>query len=214
MSETLYAALLAAQAEAPELQKDAINPHFRSSYVSLERLMETILPILNKHGLVLLQAPTTLEGQPALRTVIIHAKSGDGFGDTMLLNQAQAGPQAQGSAITYARRYSLMALLGLVADSDDDGNAAQGGRTGSAAAPRASSGNAAPAPSQGDGAASEFITEGKWRRLWAIAREHQVADERVKEIVRDVAGVDSTKEIHWRKYDAVIAALQNEDVPF
>lgn len=114
-------ALLEFQADAPALQRDAINPHFKSKFISLENLMSQVIPIANKHGLVISQFPTTLDGQPALRTRITHAESGEHIEDVMLLQAGKQDPQAQGSAITYARRYALMAGLGLVADEDDDG---------------------------------------------------------------------------------------------
>ena len=125
MSE-LAKALLAFQADAPTIQKDAINPHFRSKFVSLHALMEVVLPALNKHGVILMQLPTVVNGYgPALRTVLTHAETGESVEDVMPLQAAKNDPQGQGSALTYARRYALMAALGLVADEDDDGNAAQ-----------------------------------------------------------------------------------------
>jgi hypothetical protein len=123
-SKNLASALLAVQRDAPSLQRDGINPHFKSKYVSLDSLMSQVLPVLNKHDLVLLQQPTVHEGQPALRTRILHAPSGEAEEDTMLLVLGKQDPQGQGSALTYARRYALMAMLGLVADEDDDANAA------------------------------------------------------------------------------------------
>lgn len=125
-TKTLAQALLDAQAGMPAIQKSAINPHFRSRFVPLDGLLEQVLPVLNEHGLVLSQSPTTLENGtgpvPALRTRLIHAASGDSIEDVMLLMVAKDDPQGQGSAITYARRYALMAVLGLVADEDDDGS--------------------------------------------------------------------------------------------
>jgi hypothetical protein len=124
MSEpnTLAAALVAFQKEAPELHKDstADTGKFSYSYISLDAALNQIRPVLVKHGLTVLQFPTTIEGQPALRTKLVHAGSGEYEEDTMLLLSGP-DPQGQGSAITYARRYSLMALLGLVADEDKDG---------------------------------------------------------------------------------------------
>src|SRR3954465_13320278 len=75
----LHQSLLGFQAEATALQKDAINPHFKNKYVSLTRLIESVLPLLNKHGLVLLQQPclTHESGFPALLTKIVHAESGE-----------------------------------------------------------------------------------------------------------------------------------------
>jgi len=122
-------ALLQFQKNAPDLHRDATNPHFKSKFLSLEGLMGAVLPVANNCGLVISQFPTTADGtQPALRTRIEHADSGEFIEDVMLLVPEKEGPQAQGSALTYARRYSLMAALGLVADEDDDGNQASNGR--------------------------------------------------------------------------------------
>lgn len=118
----LYPALLAVQAEAPTLQKSAINPHFGNRFVPLEKVHEAVMPILNKHGLAWLTLPgVTDNGNPILNYRLIHVESGDEVAGTMAL-LGKSDPQGQGSAITYARRYSLMAVLGLVADEDDDGN--------------------------------------------------------------------------------------------
>jgi ERF superfamily len=117
----IYAALLAVQKAAPALQKNAINPHFGNKYVSLDSLMPQILPLLNENGLVLMQPPTHFEGAPALTTIITHPASGESVEFTMPLILDKQNSQGQGSAITYARRYALLSILGLVADVDDDG---------------------------------------------------------------------------------------------
>lgn len=114
--------LLAAQKEMPALQKSAINPHFRNRFVPLDELIHAVLPILNKHNFVLMQMPAFHEGQPCLDYELRHV-SGEMVGGSMALLCAKDDPQGQGSAITYARRYSLMALLGLTADADDDAEA-------------------------------------------------------------------------------------------
>lgn len=111
-----------AQKEAPELQKNAINPHFGNSYISLDSLMEQILPVLQKNDLLLTQAPTEVEGGPALLTRFTHVPSGECVEATMPLILDRQNAQGLGSALTYARRYALMAWLGLVADADDDAN--------------------------------------------------------------------------------------------
>ena len=115
----MFVDLLAAQMEMPALQKSAINPHFGNRFVPLDELIPAVLPILNAHNLVLIQQPTVVDGQPALKTVLLHT-SGEVIESTMLLQASKPDPQQQGSAITYARRYSLLAWLGLVADADDD----------------------------------------------------------------------------------------------
>jgi len=121
---TLLEAILAVQAEVGPIAKDAINPAFKSKYTTLGTIVETVGPILNKHGLLWVTLPTTNEqGQPALMYRLIHAATDQHISGTMPLLLQQQTPQGLGSALTYARRYSLCAVLNLVADDDDDGNA-------------------------------------------------------------------------------------------
>ena len=149
-TDTLAKALHAVQKEAPKLQKDSINPHFKNKYVGLDSLVPVVLPIANKHGLVILQPPSTVDGAPALTTRLIHAASGESIEYTMPLLLDKQNSQGLGSAITYARRYSLMAVLGLVADEDDDGQAASRTQVASSA-PQATTPVAEPVAAGGDG---------------------------------------------------------------
>lgn len=136
-------ALLAAQREMPAVPKDATNPHLHNRFASINAILATALPILNKHGIVLLQMPTQVNGFPALRTRFLH-ESGEWEEDTMLLALEKDTPQGQGSAITYGRRYSLQGGLGLETE-DDDGNSAESAQP---RASRASSGGAKPSEKQ------------------------------------------------------------------
>jgi ERF superfamily len=123
--KSLLEALLAFQAEVPTLPKDATNPHFKSRFTPLDTIVEKVGPILAKHGLVWMACPTYgPDGNPALSYQLAHAASKEHIDGTMPLLLSKSDPQGQGSAITYARRYSLCAVLNLVADDDDDGNAA------------------------------------------------------------------------------------------
>jgi hypothetical protein len=123
----LVKALIAFQTEVETLKKDGTNDVFSSAYVTLPAVKEAIKPLLKKHQLAVVQLPTiAADGRSALRTIIMHA-AGASIEDTMLLLVAQQNAQAQGSAITYGRRYALMSALGIVAaDEDDDGNAGSG----------------------------------------------------------------------------------------
>jgi hypothetical protein len=117
----LAAALVAAQGEFAAIPKTADNPFFKSKYADLATVVSHTQPILAKHGLAVAQFPTTLDGEPALTTHLLHS-SGQSLSDTMKLFAAKHDPQGQGAAITYARRFAYMSVLGLVADVDDDGN--------------------------------------------------------------------------------------------
>lgn len=131
-SETLTElapALVAAQGEFDAIEKTAKNTFFSSMYADLASVVKAATPILSKNGL----AVTQLMGTDTLTTILLH-KSGEYLGDEAIMHLARqvkgegwveaSDPQAQGSAVTYMRRYAYMAILGLVADVDDDGNAA------------------------------------------------------------------------------------------
>lgn len=121
--DKLAPALVALQADLTPVAKSASNPFFKSSYAPLPEVMEAVQPLLAKHKLAVSQFLTNLEGQSALRTILIH-ESGQYIEDVQPLLLVKNDPQSQGSATTYARRYGVMAVLGVVADEDDDGNLA------------------------------------------------------------------------------------------
>jgi hypothetical protein len=123
-TDELDAALFAAQAEFPEMKKEVDNPFFKSKYADLPSILRVVRPILRANGLLIRYHPTIgAGGEPTLTTVLWHT-SGQWIATEMLLMLDKNNPQGQGSAITYARRYSMSALLDLVVDADDDGNAA------------------------------------------------------------------------------------------
>jgi len=126
----LATALVAAQAEFSAVPKGSTNPFFKSKYAALPDVVAHAAPVLARNGLAVTQSISfgisMAQGQlpfDTLTTTLMH-KSGQYIENEMLLHLPKQDPQGQGSAVTYARRYSYMAILGLVADDDDDGNAA------------------------------------------------------------------------------------------
>lgn len=118
-----FKAFAAAQAEMKPVYKDAKNDAFKGSrYATLAAVCEVIIPIMSKHGLAVMQAPGTANGEVTVETIIGHA-SGTMMRTSLALKPTKADPQGVGSAITYGRRYALLSLAG-VAPEDDDGNAA------------------------------------------------------------------------------------------
>lgn len=112
-------ALAIAQGEIPSIFKSGKNPHFKSKYAKLEDAVETAKPILQKYGLSVIQIPqSTTEGKWVLTTRILHTSGEWIEGDHPIICMKN-DPQGFGSALTYARRYSFMAINGL-ADTDDD----------------------------------------------------------------------------------------------
>lgn len=121
--DQLALALHKVQAEVKNPAFDSTNPHFKSKFASLVSVREAVLPILNKHGLSLSQFPKAGEGTAGCVNLLIH-HSGQWIEEECLLPLDKNNAQGAGSAITYARRYSVQAIAGVVADVDDDGNAA------------------------------------------------------------------------------------------
>lgn len=102
------------------ISKDAKNPFFKSNYASLPHIITEVAEPLEKAGLILSQFPNG----DGLTTMLIHAESGEFISATYTLQVVrQNDPQAQGSAISYARRYAITSVLNL-AISDDDAEAA------------------------------------------------------------------------------------------
>lgn len=120
----LAAALAKAQAALPSAVKDAVNPHFRSKYADLAAIWQAARKPLADNGLSVVQLPTEAgDGKIGLTYILMHT-SGEWISDTVSSPIVKNDPQGVGSALTYLRRYSLAALVGIVADEDDDGNAA------------------------------------------------------------------------------------------
>jgi hypothetical protein len=129
----LAAALVKAQGEFPEIAKDKTGKisgkskktgkyyDFEYKYADLPAVISAVTPALNKNGLAVIQIP--MDGD--LVTTILH-ESGERISGNMKLPE-NTSPQELGSWITYLRRYSLCAMLGIAADEDDDAGSAEAG---------------------------------------------------------------------------------------
>lgn len=130
MSDTppikLYAALYKAQQAFGAVVKNKQNPHLKNFYADLGAVLETVEQTLWDNALIIVQRFTHEQGAPALITELIHAESGQSITSTLpVICKDPSDPQKLGGAITYARRYSLLALLSLTAEDDDGNSAAQ-----------------------------------------------------------------------------------------
>lgn len=116
----LTAAMVEFQKAMPPVLKDAKNPHFGNKFASLGAITHAAAPVLAEIGLVVTQFPSAdQDGRPTLITSVQHV-SGEFMEAEMQLVMSKADPQGQGSGLTYARRYAYCAVLGIVADEDDD----------------------------------------------------------------------------------------------
>jgi len=123
--EAYSEALVAAIGELSNVAKTAANPFFKSKYAPLDAIIDATRPILAKHGLAVMQQPLFMEGTAGVETTVLH-KGGHSTTSTLLLPLKDQSPQGVGSAITYARRYALAAVLGVASEDDDDGNISTG----------------------------------------------------------------------------------------
>ena len=118
----LAGALAKAQLQIEPASKNATNPHFRSHYADLASIWDACRGPLNTNGLSIVQFPCDGEvGRIGLCTMIVHS-SGEWMSETITVKALKEDPQFLGGVLTYLRRYSLAAVVGVTATEDDDGN--------------------------------------------------------------------------------------------
>lgn len=185
----LAVALATVQSKMEAAKTNAENPHFKSKYADLEAIWSAAKGVLSDNGLAICQIGTMDSyDRPAMRTVLMH-KSGQWIaGEIPVLSKDQNDPQKFGSGWTYARRYGLAAILGIVVD-DDDGSAGSqrppsnerpaqrqesGSREPERAAPRTESRpepqRAPEAPKAGSVSLAEGEIIGKGHPFWRMSR--------------------------------------------
>jgi hypothetical protein len=119
----IASALVKAQKAFGPALKTSSNPHFRSRYADLSACVEAVIDALNDNGIAMMQRVTPSDNGVIVETMLIH-ESGETISNGQLhVPATKHDAQGYGSALTYARRYSLMAACGI-APEDDDGNAA------------------------------------------------------------------------------------------
>lgn len=120
----LAPALAKAQAEMPVVKMNAQNPFLKNKYADLGAVIETSRPVLSKHGLAIIQTPVSDGDKIGVTTMLVH-ESGEWLEDTIFITSANSkglsDAQSAGVVISYLRRYSWSAILGLYADEDNDG---------------------------------------------------------------------------------------------
>lgn len=118
-------AMAKAQKVIKGAKKDSANPFFKSTYADLASVVDACRDALADNGIAVVQTPSaTDDGRVSVTTMLVHG-SGQWMSDALTVKPKDDGAQAMGSVITYLRRYSLAAFVG-VAPEDDDGNAAEG----------------------------------------------------------------------------------------
>ena len=122
--DNLINALIKAYSEITSAEFDKVNPHFKSKYASLESVIKAVKPSLIKHGILYRQVSKYTENGICIET-IFHGHGAELPTGEIFLPVDKRTAQGFGSALTYARRYSLSLACGVGADDDDDGNQAE-----------------------------------------------------------------------------------------
>lgn len=128
--KNLFLAKLQCQKELKTVKKDKENPQTRSKYASWDAILETLIPVLNKNGLVLTPIPGSSEERISIKVRLDHPDSGEWCEfeeysfpkDSNSKNTRASQVQNEGGILTYAKRYAVTALFNIAADEDTDGN--------------------------------------------------------------------------------------------
>src|SRR5690554_4987954 len=114
------------QSEVENPKNTADNPYYKSKYAPLQDVLNTVRPLLSKHGLSIIQNPAGDGERISIHTMLVH-ESGEWIEfEPLVLKAEKITPQGAGSAITYGRRYALSSVLGISSEDDDDGNSLEG----------------------------------------------------------------------------------------
>ncbi|PEN76855.1 recombinase [Bacillus toyonensis] len=191
----LAKALVKFNSEVNKIAKDADNPFFKNNYATLDTIIDEIRPILSKHGLSIMQIPSGDGQNVTLKTLLLH-ESGEWLeSDELTMKPVKNDPQAVGSCITYARRYSLAAFLSLNTGEDDDGNGATYGKD--KPKPKGNSGQA-PSKSQGNagnGKASEKQMKMIHAKIAHISAISKTDKHTIEDTLKGNIGTDNINEI-------------------
>lgn len=193
-------ALAQFQAEVKNPANTETNPFFKSKYAPLNDILNLVRPLLSKHGLSVLQSPSG-DGQNVTVTTLITHESGEWIeSDPLTLKADKATAQGAGSAITYARRYALSAMLGISSEDDDDGNFASGNKNNAEPVKRTRKLKAVESTQDNN---ENNGNDANFQSFWANAKNLGYTEDEV----RKVAGVDSLKGYSQKQLNSLLIEL-------
>lgn len=181
--KALAAALAKFQSEVtnPPNSKEVSAGKFSYKYAPLDEILNLVRPILSKHGLSIIQMPVMSEGMVGATTTLLH-DSGEWIEtEPILLKLDKQTAQGAGSAITYARRYAISAILGISSEDDDDASSIEFEQT-----------------KETNKQTNRNLSEKQIKRLYAIAYAAEIDADTVKDQVK-------------RKYNKKVSELTKEE---
>ena len=189
--ENIYKAFVKFQSEFKGMKPDSSNPFFKSTYISLDGILETVRPILAKNGLAVIQEATGDGDYIFVKTKLIH-ESGEMIETEVLKMKPQKNdPQSMGSCITYSKRYQLAALLGICECIDDDANIATYGNN-----------NLEQSKSTGKLSAKQV------GRLLAIGLKAGIKEPEIKKVIKAEFGKDKIEDLSIEAYNSICSRLE------
>ena len=189
--ENIYKAFVKFQSEFKGMKPDSSNPFFKSTYISLDGILETVRPILAKNGLAVIQEATGDGDYIFVKTKLIH-ESGEMIETEVLKMKPQKNdPQSMGSCITYSKRYQLAALLGICECIDDDANIA-------------TYGNSSPEQSKSNGK----LSAKQVGRLLAIGLKAGIKEPEIKKVIKAEFGKDKIEDLSIEAYNSICSRLE------
>ena len=189
--ENIYKAFVKFQSEFKGMKPASSNPFFKSTYISLDGILETVRPILAKNGLAVIQEATGDGDYIFVKTKLIH-ESGEMIETEVLKMKPQKNdPQSMGSCITYSKRYQLAALLGICECIDDDANIA-------------TYGNNIPEQSKTTGK----LSAKQVGRLLAIGLKAGIKEPEIKKVIKVEFGKDKIEDLSIEAYNSICNRLE------
>lgn len=117
--KALFNALINFTAETKDIVADSVNPFHKSRYASLSKHLETLKPLLHKHGLAIIQFPCGYDKEVGVRTFVIHTDGGYLSTDALIPCEAGMKGQEAGAIYSYVRRYAIASICGTATEDDD-----------------------------------------------------------------------------------------------
>ena len=189
--KNLAVALLKFQSEVENPKNTADNPFYHSKYAPLQDVLNTVRPLLSKHGLSVIQSPAGDGQSVSITTMLLH-ESGEWIEfEPLVLKAEKITPQGAGSAITYGRRYALSAVLGISSEDDDDGNSLE--------------------KTQQNSGQKKQLTEKQVKRLYAIANSAGFSTADVKKVLMKDYNKTQAADLTKQEYDEICERLQKKE---
>ena len=194
----LAKALASFQNEVQNPKNTADNPFFKSKYAPLNDVLNLVRPLLSKHGLSVLQSPSGNGADIIISSILMHSSGEWIEPDPLVLKADKATAQGAGSAITYGRRYSISAMLGISSEDDDDGN--------HATQPKGQQ----PPPQAPNKPTTTKLSDKQVNRAYAIAKDSNITPIEVQAWAKAKFKKSVIEDLTKAEYDTLCKALEEK----